>query len=85
MIVRQFRLLILAREHLDEGGSPKEIGKAIGVHPYVGEKLAGQVRAFSIEQLETIYHYLLETDVGIKTGKVDSVLALDLLIAGISS
>jgi DNA polymerase-3 subunit delta len=85
MIVRQFRLLILAREYLDAGGSPKQIGKAIGVHPFVGEKLAGQVRTFSLDQLEHIYRYLLETDVSIKTGKVDSILALDLLIAGVAS
>ena len=85
MMVRQFRLLILAREYLNDGGSPKQIGKAIGVHPYVGEKLAGQVRSFSLDQLEAIYRFLLETDFGIKTGKVEGVLALDLLIAGVSS
>ena len=85
MIIRQFRLLILAREFLNEGGSPKEIGKAIGVHPFVGEKLAGQVKSFTLEQLETIYHHLLDTDIGIKTGKVEDVLALDLLIAGVAS
>jgi DNA polymerase-3 subunit delta len=85
MIIRQFRLLILAREYLNEGGSPREIGKAIGVHPFVGEKLADQVKSFSLDQLETIYHFVLETDIGIKTGKVDSELALDLLIAGVSS
>jgi DNA polymerase-3 subunit delta len=85
MIIRQFRLLILAREYLNEGGSPREIGKAIGVHPFVGEKLADQVKSFSLDQLETIYHFVLETDIGIKTGKVDSELALVLLIAGVSS
>jgi DNA polymerase-3 subunit delta len=85
MMVRQFRLLILAREYLNSGGTPKQIGKAIGVHPYVGEKLGQQVSKFSLDQLEQIYHYLLETDIGIKTGKVDDILALDLLIAGISS
>lgn len=84
MIVRQFRLLILAREYINAGGNPRGIGKAIGVHPYVGEKLSGQVRAFSLEQLEKIHHFLLDTDLGIKTGRVDSVLALDLLIASIA-
>jgi DNA polymerase-3 subunit delta len=85
MIIRQFRLLLLAREHLNDGGSAKEIGKALGIHPFVGEKLAGQVRHFSLDQLEKSYRFLLDTDVGIKTGKVDAVLALDLLLAGISS
>ena len=84
MMVRQFRLLILAREFINAGGSPKGIGKAIGVHPFVGEKLGVQVRAFSLENLEKIYHFLLETDIGIKTGKVEGILALDLLIASIA-
>jgi len=85
MIVRQFRLLILAREYLNEGGAPGQMGAAIGVHPYVAEKLTRQVRAFTLDQLEMIYHFLLETDAGIKTGKVSDVLALDLLVAGIAS
>lgn len=85
MIVRQFRLLILAREFLNDGGTPKQTGAAIGAHPYVGEKVAEQARAFTQEQLEHIYAHLLETDVNIKTGKVDPILALDLLLAGISS
>ncbi|WP_119065233.1 DNA polymerase III subunit delta [Aggregatilinea lenta] len=84
MIVRQFRLLLQAREFLNDGGAPNQIGSAIGVHPYVGEKLAAQVRSFTLAQLERIYHVLLETDLGIKTGKVEGVLALDLLIAGVS-
>lgn len=84
MIVRQFRLLILAREYLNAGGSPGQIGAAIGVHDYVGKKLVQQVRVFSLEQLEKTYHFLLETDAAIKTGKVADVLALDLLIAGVS-
>jgi DNA polymerase-3 subunit delta len=85
MIVRQFRLLILAREHLNAGGAPGSLGQAIGVHPFVAKKLSEQVRAFSMEQLDAIYHHLLDTDLGIKTGKVDGALALDLLIAGIAN
>ncbi len=85
MVVRQFRLLILAREHLNAGGAPGSLSQAIGVHPFVAKKLSEQVRAFSMEQLEAIYRHLLDTDLGIKTGKVDGPLALDLLIAGIAN
>ena len=85
MIVRQFRLLIMAREFLNEGGSPRQAGSALGVHSFVGEKVAAQARAFTQEHLEAIYRHLLDTDVAIKTGKVDAGLALDLLIAGIAS
>jgi DNA polymerase-3 subunit delta len=84
MIVRQFRLLIQAREFLNEGGAPRQIAQTLGVHPFVGEKLAGQAGAFTLSQLERIYRFLLDTDLGIKTGRVSDVLALDLLLAGIS-
>lgn len=85
MIVRQFRLLLLAREYLDGGGAPGGMGAAIGCHEFVAKKLSQQVRSFPLEQLEKIYHFLLETDLGIKTGKVDGLLALDLLVAGVSA
>ncbi len=84
MIVRQFRLLLLAREHLEAGGTPKSAGQALGVHPYVGEKVARQARGFTLEYLRGAYHFLLETDVGIKSGRVEAVLALDLLIASVA-
>ncbi len=84
MMIRQFRLLIQAREILNAGGSPAGIGRSLGLPPFVGEKLAIQVRTFSLETLEKIYHVLLDTDIAIKTGKVDSVLALDLLVANIA-
>jgi len=84
MMVRQFRLLILAREFLNAGGSAKDAGRALGVHPFVGGKAAEQARAFTLEQLEAIHRFLLETDMAIKTGKVDAVVALDLLIAGVT-
>ncbi|MBE2272221.1 MAG: DNA polymerase III subunit delta [Anaerolinea sp.] len=84
MINRQFRLLLMARDHLDRGGSPKEIGSALSVHPFVGEKLAKQSRAFTGAQLEKIYRSLQDYDVKIKTGQIEAGLALDLLFAGLA-
>ena len=84
MITRQFRLLLLAKEHLASGGSPREIASAVGVHPYVAEKLAKQTRSFSLEQLETIYRALQDYDFKMKTGQIKPFLALDLLIAGLT-
>lgn len=84
MINRQFRLLLMARDHLDRGGSPKEIGSALSVHPFVGEKLAKQSRGFTSAQLERIYRALHDYDVKIKTGQIEAKLALDLLLAGLA-
>ncbi len=84
MITRQFRLLLLAKEHLDSGGYPKDIASAISVHPYVADKLAKQTRSFTLAQLETIYRALQDYDLKMKTGQIEPRLALDLLIAGLT-
>ncbi|MFN3491944.1 MAG: DNA polymerase III subunit delta, partial [Anaerolineales bacterium] len=80
MVVRQFRLLIQAREILDGRGNKDDVARALGVHPYVAEKTTGQAARFSIESLENIYHRLLKIDEQVKTSQVTLDLALDTLI-----
>ena len=84
MIVRQFRLLVQSREIIDQQGGKQEIANLLKVHPYVGEKLAGQARHFTQPQLDGIFHRLLEIDSGLKTGKMSTDLSIDLLIAEIT-
>ena len=84
MIVRQFRLLLLAKEYLEAGGNPGGIADATGVHKFVAQKLAKQTRVFSLEQLEQIYRALLDNDLKIKTGRIKPELALDLLVASLA-
>jgi DNA polymerase III subunit delta len=84
MVVRQFRLLLLLREHMDEGGQLKDAAKALGLHPYVAEKVSAQARRFTMTELEMIYRRLLEIDEAMKTGGMEGDLALDLLIAGVT-
>lgn len=81
MIVRQFRLLLQARELLDEGGQPAQMASELHVHPFVAGKLARQAPRFSLTALESIYHRLHETDRAIKTGQMEAEVALDLLLA----
>ncbi|MBC7872074.1 MAG: DNA polymerase III subunit delta [Chitinophagaceae bacterium] len=84
MIIRQFRLLLLAKEHLTTGGSPGSIAGALGIKPYPAQKLAQQSRTFNVEQLERILRSLLDFDVKMKTGRIDPDLALDLFVASVS-
>ena len=81
MIVRQFRLLLQAREILDSGGSQADIAQQLKQHPYVAQKISGQARHFSLPALESVYHRLLQIDVKGKSGGMDVGLALDVLIA----
>ena len=80
MVVRQFRLLIQAREVLDGNGNKDDVVKALGVHPFVAEKAAQQASRFSIESLEAIYHRLLTIDERVKTSQVTLDLAMDTLV-----
>lgn len=80
MVVRQFRLLIQAREILDGRGNKDDVARALGVHPYVAEKTTGQAGRFSMDSLENIYHRLLNIDEQVKTSQVTLDLALDTLI-----
>jgi len=81
MIVRQFRLLVQSREIIEHQGGEQEITRLLGVHPFVGQKLAGQARQFTQPQLDGIYHRLLGIDADLKLGKMDNELNIDLLIA----
>jgi DNA polymerase-3 subunit delta len=80
MVIRQFRLLIQARELLDENASLQEIQKSLGLHEFVAQKVTTQAKRFSLPVLEAIYHKLLEIDEGAKTGQVTLEVALDTLI-----
>jgi DNA polymerase III subunit delta len=85
MVVRQFRLLLLSQEILENGGQQGDVIRELKLHPYVGEKVVRQGQHFSMPDLEAIYHRLLEMDVAVKSGEVDPILALDTLIAGITA
>ena len=80
MVVRQFRLLIQAREILDGRGNKDDVARALGVHPFVAEKTTQQAGRFSIESLESIYRNLLKIDEGVKTSQLTLDLALDTLV-----
>ena len=83
MITRQYRLLVQAREVLDEGKG-SQMAAEVHVHPYVADKLAQQARRFTMPQLENIYHRLLEIDEAFKTGQMPLELALDTFIVSLA-
>lgn len=81
MIVRQFRLLIITREIMDEGRGLDEVMRDLKLTKYPAQKMVGQAQRFTIARLENIYRRLLEIDEGIKTSRITLRLAFDLLTA----
>lgn len=80
MINRQFRLLLQAREILDERKGEDQVREELNLHPYVAKKLTEQARHFNIDQLEDIYRKLLKIDIDIKSGGMPGDVAYELLI-----
>ena len=80
MVIRQFRLLLQAREILDGRGTQNDVARALGIHPFVAEKTTQQAARLSIESLEHIYRKLLAIDEGVKTSQITLDLALDTLV-----
>jgi DNA polymerase-3 subunit delta len=85
MIVRQFRLLLLAREVLDSGGGPEVVARQLRVVPFVADKLVVQARRFTLADLDAAYHRLLDLDLAVKTSQIPDDLALDTLVAAFTT
>ena len=84
MVIRQFRLLLLARDVLDDGGTSSEAPEWMGVVPFVASKALVQAKFFSMDTLKAIYHRLLAMDEAAKTGGMPLDTSLDMFIVELS-
>lgn len=85
MIVRQFRLILQAKDLLEARRTEREVAQTLGLHPYPAGKVCAQSLNFTLPTLERLYRRLLECDVEIKTGKTEPAAALDVLLAELSA
>ncbi len=85
MVVRQFRLLLLAREVIESRGGQREVEQALGVHSFVAEKVFSQAKRFSLPALEKIYHKLLEIDEAAKSSQITLDLAMETLVVELTT
>ncbi|MBS4534566.1 DNA polymerase III subunit delta [Clostridium sp. D2Q-14] len=80
MIIRQIRLLYMAKLLQQKGYSIKNISKKMKIRDFVTRKLISQGNNFDIKELRNGLNECLITDKNIKTGKIDSGIAIELLI-----
>lgn len=74
MIANQFRNMMIVKT--------KDYNET-NLHPFVARKSYYQAKNFTLDELKEIYNKILEIDSGIKTGKVNEDLALEIFIAEI--
>lgn len=80
MIQRQFKLIFDIKLSIDKGMNKEEISRELRLHPFICEKMIGQSRKFSINQLEKIFELCLNTEKNLKNTSVDSKTELEMLI-----
>ena len=83
MVVRQYRLLLQAKEILELGGSGADVKARLGLPRFVAEKISMQSRRYSLNALERIYRRLLAMDTAMKSGS-DGQVVLDVMVAGLT-
>jgi len=77
MIARHFRQLIIAKDINDIS----EITKKLKVMPFVANKLFYQSRKFSVDSLDLIYNECYESEVSVKTSKINDRISIETLFA----
>ncbi|MEA3295618.1 MAG: DNA polymerase III subunit delta [Patescibacteria group bacterium] len=83
MINFQFRNLLIVKELAEKYNSIYNFPKISGMHPFVVKKSFFQSQQFTFNDLKSIYKKLFETDLKIKTGKINPIFGLDMLITGL--
>jgi len=82
MLSRQVRMIVRVKELRNQGKTSTEIQNKLGLtSEFAFNKTLEQADRYTLERLKEIYHQLLETDLSIKTGKYESELALNILVA----
>ncbi len=85
MIARQIRLLLMANDLVARGEPQDQIGRRIRLSGWVLNKTIQQARRMSHENLEYMHDRLLETDLLLKTKPIDEQLALEMLVAELTT
>ena len=85
MIIRQFRMVLVARELMDNGGKQVDLANRLHIQEFVSKKVWSQARQFSLSTIVSVFHQLLALDYQIKMGEIEDSLGLEALVATFTS
>lgn len=85
LIIRHFNLLFQTKQLRKQGYDNKTIGERLSVKPYFVGKYVAQASKFSFKDIENILEACAATEESFKTGKMDEMLSVELLIIKLSS
>lgn len=80
LIGRQFNLLMQVKELKKKGYDDKRIGEKTGLHSFLVKKYVTQAARFSMEEVREALTACVEADEAVKTGRMNDVMSVELLI-----
>ena len=85
LITRQFNMLLQVKELKNKGCSDNVIGEKIGLAGFIARKYAAQAAKFKEADLRQAVNDCVETEEAVKTGRMNDVMSVELLIVKYSS
>ncbi len=85
LLGRQFNILLQLKELKQKGYPEREMASKVGVPPFTIRKYMDQTARFEKSELRQALTDCVQADEDIKTGRMDSQLAIELLIVGHSA
>lgn len=80
LITRQFNLLLQVKELKAKGCDGNTIGEKVGLAGFIARKYMTQASRFRVEDLRRAVEDCVEAEEAVKTGKMNDVMSVELLI-----
>lgn len=80
LLARQYRMLLQVKYLVKSRTTTKEIAQTVGIPFFVAKELEVQSSKFSFKQLQEILNLCLKSDEMIKTGEMEMIKCIELLI-----
>ena len=80
LLAKQFHQLFLSKKMAEEGLSQPEIASRLGVPSFVARNIMTCARAYSAEELQKAEEDFVEAEEAVKTGRLQDLLSVELLI-----
>lgn len=85
LLAKQFRQFLLVKEYTEEGVAQPEMASRLGVPSFVVRNIASCARSYRISELRQAVTDFVDAEEAVKTGRLQDVLSVELLIVKYSS
>lgn len=85
LIARHCNILLQIKQMKNKGYAAKDMASAVGVPPFAVNKYLGQAQKFKSEVLRGAVEKCVEAEAAVKTGRMNDVMSVELLLMSVFS